>query len=306
LLFVICFVVAGALLYADRPDQRLSALSDVRAGFNDLTLPLLEAADEPLRGFANMGPWWTRQFELSEENQALRLQIAELRAWRDVAQSLQERNARYRDALNLQGVAARERITAWTVADQSSDFVRSRLLAAGAESGVEVGFPVVNLYGLVGRTVDVGARSSRVLLLTDFNSRIAVMADRSNARALLVGDNSDFPRLEYLGREPDLQAGDRIVTSGDDNVMPRGLPVGEAVLDRDGRWRVALYHRVAPIDLVWVWPFEALPAPEDAPALAADAVTDPVDSGAGDGLSPQTLDAEADPSAPAQAGAGGG
>jgi rod shape-determining protein MreC len=52
---------------------------------------------------------------------------------------------------------------------------------------------VVNVYGLIGRTVEVGERSTRVILLTDFNSRIAVMADRSNARALLVGDNSEFP-----------------------------------------------------------------------------------------------------------------
>lgn len=268
--------MAGALLYLDRPDRRLEPLSDLRASFNDLTLPVLQAVDEPLRGVGNMGPWWRRHFELAEENRALRLQIAELRAWRDVARSLQERNARYREVLDVPGPAVGERITAWTVADQSTEFVRSRLIDAGAEDRVRPGYPVVNLYGLVGRTVDVGQRSSRVLLLTDFNSRIAVMADRSNARALLVGDNSDFPRLDYLGREPDLEPGDRIVTSGDDNVMPRGLPVGEAVLDRDGRWRVALYHRVAPIDLVWVWPFQPVPDPA---AVPAERVQEPAEPG---------------------------
>ena len=288
-LFAICFALAGAFLFADRPDRRFEPLSDLRAGFNDAMTPLLERVDEPLRGFGNMGPWWRRHFELAEENRALRLQIAELRAWRDVARSLQERNARYREALDLQGPAVGERITAWTVADQSTDFVRSRLIDAGARDGVESGYPVVNLYGLVGRTVDVGQRSSRVILLTDFNSRIAVMADRSNARALLVGDTSDFPRLEYLGREPDLQPGDRIVTSGDDNVMPRGLPVGEAVLDRDGRWRAALYHRVAPIDLVWVWPFDPVPDPGDEPVPQDNAAAPALDDaeadrpGAGEG-----------------------
>jgi rod shape-determining protein MreC len=282
LLFAVCFALAGAFLYADRPDRRFEPLSDFRASFNDAMLPLLQTVDEPLRGFGNMGPWWRRHFELAEENRALRLQIAELRAWRDVARSLQERNARYREVLDVQGPAVGRRITAWTVADQSSDFVRSRLIDAGAEDQVQSGYPVVNLYGLVGRTVDVGQRSSRVLMLTDFNSRIAVMADRSNARALLVGDNSDFPRLDYLGRDPDLLPGDRIVTSGDDNVMPRGLPVGEAVLDRDGRWRVALYHRVAPIDLVWVWPFEPVPDPgEDPVSLLQDDEAAPVMSPAG-------------------------
>lgn len=278
LFVLICFGLAAIALYADRPSARFEPLSGLRAGFNDTLLPVLEAVDEPMRGVNNIGPWWRRQFELAAENQQLRAEIAELQAWRDVAQSLQERNARYRDILNLQGPQTGARITAWTVADQSSEFVRSRLLATGAQDGVRPGYPVINVYGLVGRTVDVGQRSSRALLLTDFNSRIAVMADRSNARALLVGDNSEFPRLDYVGNEPDLREGDRIVTSGDDNVMPRGLPVGQVVLDRDGQWRVALFHKAAPVDLVWVWPFVSVPLPEADPEPAEGLI--PAESGA--------------------------
>ncbi|MEQ8435523.1 MAG: rod shape-determining protein MreC [Oceanicaulis sp.] len=272
----LCLIIAALLVWLDRPEARIEPLSQARANFNDAALPMLQFAGEPLRGMGNMGPWWRRQMELAEENRALRLRAAELRAWRDVALSLQERNRRYEDMLNVHGPDMGARISAWTVADQSTDFVRSRLVAAGTEQGVETGLPAVNIYGLIGRTVDVGRHSARVLMLTDFNSRVAVMADRSNARALLVGDNTDFPRLEYLGRDPDLVEGDRIVTSGDDNVMPRGLPVGEAVRDRDGRWRVALYSRTAPIDLVWIWPFDAVDAPgsaleEGAPPLAGAA-----------------------------------
>jgi len=259
-------IFAVVLLYLDHPDNRLEGLAALRAAFNDWSAPLLELSARPVRGAFNVGPWWERQIELASENQELRLQMAEMRAWRDAALSLQELNARYREALNLQGPVAEGRISAWTVADRSNAFVRSRLVGAGAEHGVRRGYPAVNLYGLIGRTVDVGRTSSRILLLTDLNSRVAVMADRSNARALLVGDNSDFPRLDYLGRDPDLVEGDRIVTSGDDNVMPRGLPVGEVVRDRDGRWRVALYSRAAPIDLIWIWPFHPVADPEADPA----------------------------------------
>ncbi|KAA5805477.1 rod shape-determining protein MreC [Alkalicaulis satelles] len=237
----------------------------MRAAFNDLAAPVLELAARPLRGVANTGPWWRNQLELAEENRELRLRASELRAWRDVALSLQERNARYREALNLQAPAGAERITAWTVADRSNAFVQSRLVGAGADAGVRTGYPAVNIYGLIGRTVEVGRTSSRVLLLTDLNSRVAVMADRSNARALLLGDNTDYPRLDFLSHDPDLLEGDRIVTSGDDNVLPRGLPVGQAFLDREGRWRVALYSDAAPLDLVWIWPFDAVADPEAEP-----------------------------------------
>ncbi|MCC5996898.1 MAG: rod shape-determining protein MreC [Oceanicaulis sp.] len=286
-LTVACIVIAIVLAFLDRPDARVQPLADLRAAFNDFAAPVLELAARPLRGAANTGPWWRSQLELAEENRQLRLQVSELRAWRDVALSLQERNARYREALNLQAPAGAERITAWAVADRSNAFVRSQLVGAGAESGVRPGYPAVNVYGLIGRTVDVGRTSSRVLLLTDLNSRVAVMADRSNARALLLGDNTSYPRLDFLSRDPDLVEGDRIVTTGDDNVLPRGLPVGQAFLDRDGRWRVALYSDAAPLDLVWIWPFEPvadpdvdpvpLPVPVDvqAGALAEDGETGP-------------------------------
>lgn len=277
-LFLVSLGLAAGALYVDRPAERPEALSQFRADATNALLPIFEFIDAPVRGIENVGPWWKRQFELAEENRALQVENAELRAWRDVARSLQETNARYRDALNLQGPTVGQRITAWSVADQSSDFVRSRLIGAGRADGVATGYPVVNVYGLIGRTVEVGQDSSRVLMLTDFNSRISVMADRSNARGLLVGDNSEFPRLEYVGRDPDLRDGDRIVTSGDDNVMPRGLPVGRARVDRDGRWRVELFSRAAPVDLVWIWPFEPVLPPEADPVRVAsptDAATSP-------------------------------
>lgn len=260
-LTVICILIACVLLWLDRPSQRVEPLSQFRASFNDMTSPGLALASRPVSGIENIGPWWKRQRQLAEENRQLRIQNAEMRAWRDMALSLQERNRRFSEALNVQGAATSQRITGWAVADQTTDFVHSRLVSTGARSGVRPGYPAVNLFGLIGRTVDVGQTSTRVLLLTDLNSRVAVMSDRSNSRALLVGDNSDFPRLDYLGIDPDLREGDRIVTSGDDNVMPRGLPVGEAVLDREGNWRVALYSRNAPIDLIWIWPFEPTPLP---------------------------------------------
>ncbi len=273
-LFLVSLGLALGALYIDRPADRPEALAQFRADATNALLPVFQVIDSPVRGIENIGPWWTRQFELAEENRQLQQEVAELRAWRDVAQSLQETNSRYRDALNLQGPTVGQRITAWSVADQSSDFVRSRLIGAGRAQGVAPGYPVVNVYGLIGRTVEVGENSTRVILLTDFNSRISVMADRSNARALLVGDNSEFPRLDYLGRTPDLREGDRIVTSGDDNVMPRGLPVGEARQDRDGRWRVVPYSRAAPVDLVWIWPFQPVLAPEADPVVEIEAETE--------------------------------
>lgn len=266
LLFVL-IAASAALLAADRPQDRVEAVTVFRAAFNDAAIPVLEAAAQPLRGLYNVGPWWRRQIELAEEVRALREEMAELRAWRDVALNYSEQMRRQQELLNLDPPLPRGRITAWAVTETGGPFVNTRLVGVGRAHGVEPGYPALNIYGVVGRTIDVGERSSRILLLTDLNSRVAVMADRSNARAMLIGDNTEFPRLDYLGRAPDLEEGDRIVTSGDDNVLPRGLPVGEAVRDRRGVWRVALYSSAAPIDLVWIWPFEPVTEPADTPGI---------------------------------------
>jgi rod shape-determining protein MreC len=88
--------------------------------------------------------------------------------------------------------------------------------------------------GLAGRIAEVGRRSARVLLLTDINSRVPVLVERTRDRAILAGDNSNHPQLLYLKPRAELRVGDRVVTSGDGGVFPAGLPVGVVDSIEDG------------------------------------------------------------------------
>jgi rod shape-determining protein MreC len=82
------------------------------------------------------------------------------------------------------------------------------------------------------------------------------MIDRTNARAILTGDGGPNPKLDYLRGQNPVQEGDRVMTSGDGGVMPRGLPVGTAVKGLDGRWRVVLAADKSPIDFVRILLFQ--------------------------------------------------
>lgn len=277
--FIALLVLSCALIAFDRPQSRSDTFAGIRAGFTDLTTPVLELAAQPLRAIKNIGPYFRRQGELAQENADLRQQLIEARYWEDLAYRQRDRIEIYEDALNVDTPATQDRIGAWTVADPRGPFVRARLIGRGAQSGIEDGYPVINLYGLVGRVYETGRHSARVLLLTDLNSRIPVMADRSNARAILVGDNSPYPRLEYVGRAPDIQPGDRIVSSGDDGILPRGLPVGEAVATREGGWRVRLYSDQAPVDFVWVWPYRRVTPPDEEVSTDEAGLLDPEEAG---------------------------
>jgi rod shape-determining protein MreC len=147
-------------------------------------------------------------------------------------------------------------VAARIVTDSRGPFADTRLANTGAEQGVKVGNPVMSENGLVGRIIGVTNGASRVLLLTDIASRTPVMIDRTNARAILTGDGGPNPRLDYLRGHDPIREGDRLLTSGDGGVVPRGLPVGTAVKGLDGRWRVVLASDKAPIDFVRILLFQ--------------------------------------------------
>src|SRR5690606_39371451 len=102
------------------------------------------------------------------------------------------------------------------------------------------------------RIVGAAGGYSRMVLLTDVASRIPVMVERTDARAMLTGDGSRSPRLDYVRGQGSVQDGDRILASGDGGGFPRGLPVGVVAKGVDGSWRVKLYSDRTAIDYVRV------------------------------------------------------
>ena len=88
------------------------------------------------------------------------------------------------------------------------------------------GQAVISADGLVGRIAEAGQRSSRVLLLTDLNSRIPVLLESSRYRAVLAGNNTDRPGIEFLPVDAQVSPGDRVVTSGHGGLFPPGQPIG--------------------------------------------------------------------------------
>jgi rod shape-determining protein MreC len=176
---------------------------------------------------------------LRAENVRLREQNERLLEWQSVARQLALENAALRQLLSAEVEDEHPTaVTARVVADAGGPFVQTVIVNAGADQGVAKGMAAVNERGLVGRVIEVGRRSARVLLLTDFNSRVPVMVEPSRDQAILAGDNSREPGLVFLPLNPRLSVGDRVVTSGRGGVLPPGLAVG--VVSRIGEDKVAV------------------------------------------------------------------
>ena len=170
-----------------------------------------------------------------------------------------------RTLMNLPADPLASFASARVVADSGGPFIRTVLIGAGERDGVRRGQAVATGNGVVGRVVGVGNRAARVLLLTDLNSRVPVVIQGTRIRAMLVGDNGQRPRLEYLPSTATINPGDRVVTSGDGGLFPEGLPIGTVALSEPHMPRVQLYVDLEKLDFVRIFRFAMPLEIEDRP-----------------------------------------
>lgn len=246
-----------------------SFVETLRVTVTDVTVPVLEVLSHPAATMASAVEEFRKLAHLQGENVRLREENLRLRQWHAVAQKLQQENAAYKSLLNFVDDPRPAFITARVIGDAGGAYVRTVLLNAGTGDGVRVGQAVTNADGLVGRVVEAGNHSARILLLTDLNSRVPVVIESTRVPAILAGDNSDNPRLSYLPRNASVLPGQRVVTSGHGGMLPPGLPVGEVVAVVDGvirvrpfiDWHSLEYIRVLDFTLPGVLPSTSLASP---------------------------------------------
>jgi rod shape-determining protein MreC len=201
-------------------------IEGIRAHVTDAFVPILDAISRPAATVAGVVETVVDISEVHRENKDLRLENASLLQWKQVALRLEAENNSLRGLLHYKPEPGATFISARVIAAPGGPFLRDVLVTAGRRDGVRRGQAAVAGAGMIGRVVEVGEWTARVLLITDINTRVPVMLDNTRQRAVLAGDNSDQPRLLYLPPEAPVAVGDRVVTSGDGGLFPVGLPIG--------------------------------------------------------------------------------
>lgn len=202
------------------------AVTRLRTHINDAVVPVLAVAASPMDAIHNAGAWVGELVQMRRENIALRNANIELMKWQEQAKAQSAELESLRKLLNVVAASKSSFITARIVSDVGGPYVHSALISGGSLEGIKKDQAVLGEHGLLGRVVDVGEKSARVLLLSDINSRVPVLAEGSREKSILVGNNTDTPTLAYLMADSKIKAGDRIVTSGDGGIFPAGIPVG--------------------------------------------------------------------------------
>ena len=172
---------------------------------------------------------WENYFFLvsvAQENQALRKSLNQYvekdNEWHEIGLA----NSRLRNLLNFQKAPTHRVVAAEVIGKDPSGWFKTVIIDKGRSDGLQKGLPVVLPAGIVGQVIEVSGHYAKVMMITDRNSAVDALVQRSRARGIIKGESADLSRFEFVLRKHDVQIGDTVIASGLDGVYPKGLRIG--------------------------------------------------------------------------------
>lgn len=272
LLTAVLVIILAAIFILWRIDS--PRVERFRAQVTDSLVPNLDWAMAPITGAVNLLRDFQSYQRLSEQNDELRSELRRMQTWKEAALQLEQENARLLDLNKVRLDPRLTYVTGVVLADSGSPFRQSVLLNVGARDGLIEGWATMDGIGLVGRISGVGENTARVILLTDAASRIPVVIQPSGQRAIVAGDNTAAPPIDFLESPELVRPGDRVISSGDGGVFPEGLLIGQIAADPGGRLRVRLAADFERLEFLRVLRHHGTDTVESNPSVISDTQTD--------------------------------
>ena len=224
--FIPVFFLALAICMMTLWKTKNETVVSLRGYLADRMTPVMSVFSAPAKWlkngkdtFKNMVFLYQRNAELEEENKVLR-------QWRALALQLQNEQNEVKRLAGYVPYRKSFSLVARLIMDTGDKFSRSYVALAGKDNGVKEGFVALTDKGLFGRVIDVGDYGSRLMLLTDYSSRVPVVVGEYRVPAILTGDNSNRPKIIFPDKEGVIAAGDVVLTSGYMGGYPAGLTIG--------------------------------------------------------------------------------
>lgn len=218
-----CFL-STLILLSSLIDLRMT--KKIRTFMTDMTAPVMEVVSIPLQyvihGFKEIRVFfdtYDQNLYLQRENQLLRSKLEYLK-------SVEKDLEKILEVVKITPEKKDPLILSRVIAYPGRPFVKSIIINGGRAVGLSEDRPVLVPNGLVGRILEVGEWSSRVLLITDISSRVPVTIQGLNVDGILEGTNMEMVRLKYIPPKKVPKIGDRIETSGRGGIFPKGVLVG--------------------------------------------------------------------------------
>ncbi len=204
----------------------LTAVRYMQGGLVETIAPLYSIVTVPVNSIESLFEGLQTVASLRTKTNRLELENARLKKLQRIAESLKVENRQLRTVLGAVIPQEWDAITARVIAVPGGNFTHSMIVEHGANNVIARGSAVVTAEGLVGYIISSGKYFSRILLLSDVNSRIPVILSDSSWPGLAVGKNGLILELDFLPAESEPSLNETVVTSGHGGLLPAGIPVG--------------------------------------------------------------------------------
>lgn len=163
--------------------------------------------------------FYSEYLAIKKENDELKFKLNEVK-------EAEHENVRLRKILDLKAKVPYDFLAAQIIAKEPTNWLNSLIIDKGQKSGIAINQPVMSFSSLIGKIIEVGGSTAKVLLISDANSRVVVLIQRTRVEGMLEGIGNGLCRLKYMPVNSDVKLGDKVVSAGVGGVYPKGLIIG--------------------------------------------------------------------------------
>ena len=228
---IVLIIISVILIYVET--IKTKPLNYLRSFIKDIVYRGALVASVPSKSFGTLTHavknhinLYSNYNQLKEENEKLKSNISK-------EDFLELENTQLRKLIDEQVTSSANLVSARVMLDKQSPYLNSFIINIGSNKKIQKGMAVLGGKNFIGRVVDVNFFSSRVLLISDLNSKIPVLIEPSANHAILSGRGTNNPTLEYLPKKNSIQDGDKVYTSGKEGLFSPGVPIGEVKVEND-------------------------------------------------------------------------
>ena len=226
-------LAAGMILRTGTSHGRDDQLGRI---FLELMAPLERAGTFASRTVADAWESASGLLRARDEAEALRGRVRQLEQDTARLAETEAENARLRTLLDFRRTLGGTLLTTRVIGHDAAGLSRTLVVDQGSAAGIAKGAAVLAPEGIVGQVFQVSPHAARVLLVSDHNSGVDAVVQRTRGRGIVEGTADGHCGLKFVKRTEDLQVGDLVVSSGLDGIFPRGLPIGRIqAVDKQGQ-----------------------------------------------------------------------
>ena len=223
-------------------------LNYVRSVVKDIVYRGSLIISSPLKGISLTAKAIKGHINLYDEYNSLRVENDQLKEKINKTDYLTFENTQLRKLVDEPEISSNF-ISARVMLDKQSPYINSFIINSGSNKKIKKGMAVLDGANFIGRIVDVNFFSSRILLISDLNSKIPILVEPSGNHAILSGRGLNEPTLDYLPEVNSIDENNKVYTSGKEGIFSPGMPIGQVKI-QDGKFMVTLFSDLTQITFV--------------------------------------------------------